>query len=440
MIKEQRGQLIQLLNNIIKDHGHDNQMKQDIASYFNERNISALRATWAFNENLDLNTLSDNDDDNRFLFLFSSALAEVDVDIDVNNYFTKNEVARWKNYREDDINKKKIYPIVIPNVQILGDRIWQTKMTAQELNILEEQNMLIYNFRTQRNPKITAAGERINIDVQKVKEIKESLINGTQFPDSIKLNILRTGEERIAYDPKKEQLVIYEGSIINIFDGYHRKTANSLALEENPDLQFTWSIIFTNFTEKQAHDYMVQIDKQKPIKKEYIQQMDYNLPENLVVDSIIDDRLSELGKVIKDDDSYIKLNRALTKKSIIATAVKENYAEMLQSSYNIREVANWIVKFTDYLMGFYTEEFIINPYEVKKTSYINHKNIFYGYIAMSASLYGDENWKERLKEKMDSLDFSIGNSLWREVGLHVSGDANKATRNKLYSLFGGKTK
>lgn len=437
MIIKKRNKLINVLTNIIKENGHNQQIKQDLGNYFKERNLSSLRATWAWNENLEFNTLSDSEEDNRFLFLFTSALSHAGVDIKVEDYFTNTEIDRWKNYKEEDTSAKKIYPIVIPNVQILGDKIWQTKMTAQELNTLEEQNMLIYNFKTQRNPKITAAGERINIDVQKVKEIKESLINGTQFPDSIKLNILRTGEERISYDQKREQLIIDEGSIINIFDGYHRKTANSLALEENPDLQFTWSIIIVNFTERQAHDYMVQIDKQKPIKKEYIQQMDYNLPENLVVDSIIDDRLSELGKVMKDDDSYIRLNRALTKKSIIATAIKENYKEMLKSTSNIRMLARWIVEFTDYLMGLYVDEFINNPHEIKQTSYINHKNMFYGYIALSANLYKNKKWKALLKEKMASLDFSIDNPLWKDIGIHVSGDANRATRKKLYNLFKG---
>ena len=155
----------------------------------------------------------------------------------------------------------------------------------------------------------------------------------------------------------------------------------------------------------------------------------------MVIDSIIDDKLSELGKVMKDDDKYIQLNMALTKKSIIATAIKENYGDKLDTSINIRNIARWIVEFTDYLMGYYVDEFINNPYQVKETSYINDKNMFAGYIALSAVLYGDKEWKQKLKDKIQSIDFSKDNPIWREIGLHVKGDMNKATRNKLYKFM-----
>jgi hypothetical protein len=137
---------------------------------------------------------------------------------------------------------------------------------------------------------------------------------------------------------------------------------------------------------------------------------------------------------MKDDDSYIRLNRALTKKSIIATAVRENFEEQLKLSTNIRSIARWVTEVTDYLMGSYSDEFIVNPYEIKQASVINHKNMFYGYIGLAASLQGNNNWKELLKNKMDSIDFNVSNPLWRELGISQN-DANKTLRNKLYRLF-----
>ena len=111
-----------------------------------------------------------------------------------------------------------------------------------------------------------------------------------------------------------------------------------MVLEINPNIQFNWQVTFTFLSEKDAHDYMRQKDKQKPIKREWIEQKDYSRSENLVIDVIMDDRLSELAKVMKDDDQYIKLNRALTKKSIISEAIKECYAEDLKTSINIRKI------------------------------------------------------------------------------------------------------
>lgn len=441
MLKDKEIQLKERLKNIIGEIGYNNAIKQEIGEEFKSRNLSALRALWLFSENLDVNALTDSEEDIRFLFLFTYTLGQAlhgktALRIPVEEYFTKVECEKWSNYKEEP-RLKNIYPIVMENVEMITDKIWQTVMTAQQLNHMDADNLLIYNFKTQRNPKITVSGEKINIDTGKVNAIKERLLNNEQYPDPIRLNIVNTGESRPVYSAKNRTLTLLEGCIINIFDGYHRKTANALALEVNPDLQFNWPITITNLSEKQAHDFMAQIDKQKPIKKEYTAQMDYTKAENLVVDAIIDDKLSELSKVMKDDDAYIRLNRALTKKSIIAEAIREKYDEQLALRTNIRKVARWIVEFTDYLMGAYTDEFIVNPYKVKETQVINHKNMFYGYIALSAKLYGNKNWKELLKQKMESIDFSKDNQRWKDFGMLNPKDANKVLRNKLYNLFEG---
>ncbi len=448
MIKENELELKQKLKNIIKEIGLTmpssvvSKIKEDVAEEFTKRNLRGLRSALVFSENLDLNTLSESPDDIRFLFIFTFALnkalknqEEINITIDVSDYFTKLEVSQWKDYKELE-KGQDIYPLVFKNVQRVGDRIWQTLLSAQQLNELDADNVLIYNFKTQRNPKITAYGERINIDKNKVSEIKERLVGGEQYPDSIILNILNNGESNVAYDEKNETLTIFEGSIINIVDGFHRKTATGLALEVNPDLQFNWQITFTFLSEKAAHELMTQKDKQKPMKKEYVQQMDYSRPENLVVSVIEDDKLSELAKVMKDDDRYIKLNKALTKKSIIAQAVKECYGEQIEVSTNIRRIGKWIVEFTDYLMGTYVEEFVINPYTIKEKSMINQKNMFYGYIALSAKLMNNKNWEDILIKKMKSIDFNKDNQLWKDIGIIQNNkDANKSQRNKLYELF-----
>lgn len=445
VLKEKEIKLKQVLKKIVKEIGHHSNIRHEVVSEFKSRNLSSLRALWVLSGKLDLNTLTSSYDDIRFLFLFAFSLkkaiqktgVEIDGELyDLNDYFTVVETRVFKNYRREE-EPENIFPLVFKNVQQINDKMWQTILPAQELERLDCQNLLIYNFKTQRNPRVTAMGEFINIDKKKVREIKERLLNNEQYPDPIILNILNNGESQVVYDLKQETLTVLEGSVINIVDGFHRKTANTLALEENPSMQFNWQVTFTFLTEKMAHDYMSQKDKQKPMKKEYIRQMDYTLPENLVVDAISNDKLSLLASVMKEDDAYIKLNRALTKRSIIAQAVKECYNKELQKQINIRPIANWIVEFTDYLMSLYSKEFVEKPYEVKENSMINHKNMFFGYIALSKVMYKQQdNWKQQVKEIMEQIDFSKSNKLWREFGLHTNKDANKSMRRKLYSLFG----
>ena len=442
MLKEQQNNLIFKLKGVIKEIGYMNDVKQDVVAQFKSRNLNGLRAAWVLSENLDLNTLTDSEQDIRFLFLFTLGLnralkdKDIGISINVENYFTELECKQWLYYREEK-EDKDIFPLIIENVQKISNKLWQGVMSIQQLEEINRMNVILYNFSTQRDPIVTAFGERINIDKNKINEIKERLLNDEQYPDPIILNILNDGESKVTYNDKNNTLIIHEGSKINIVDGFHRKTASSLVLEINPDLQFNWQVTFTFLSEKDAHDYMRQKDKQKPIKREWIEQKDYSRPENLVIDVIMDDRLSELAKVTKDDDQYIKLNRALTKKSIIAEAIKECYADDLKTSINIRKIGKWIVEFTDYLMGTYDGEFIANPYTIKETSLINNKNMFYGYIALSKQLQGNSNWEELMKQKIESIDFSIDNKLWKDMALsnNKNKDAGKSLRNKLYKLF-----
>ncbi len=438
MLKEQQNKLKHKINIIIEEIGHISDVKQEIGKEFMSRNLPIHRAMNLFMGNEDLDTLSDSDNDILFLFLFSFALdkalkskADLDLSIDVQEYFTQLEYRQWKNYREE-LKPDNIYPIVLENFQQISERIWQGMRTAQQLAELDADNIFLYNFKTQRNPKITVAGVKIDFDKQKSIEIKNRILSGEQFPDHIKLNILNNFQEKIHYNPKSQTLTIGEGSTINIFDGYHRKVANSLAVEENPEIDFVWPIIITNLSENVAKDYMVQIDKQKPIRKEQIKSWDLNKKENLVVSVIADDRISKLNKIMKDQESEIKHNKGLVTKNIIAEAIAENYE--LNETSDIRGLGKWIVEFTDYLFSLYPEEFITNPYSIKDICVINHKNLFYGYIALSAELYDNTNWKQLTENKMQSIDFNIDNLLWKEIGL-LTNKVNKSLRNKLYKLF-----
>jgi hypothetical protein len=62
-------------------------------------------------------------------------------------------------------------------------------------------------------------------------------------------------------------------------------------------------------------------------------------------------------------------------------------------------------------------------------------NMFYGYIALSAVLKDNKDWKEILKQKIGSINFDINNPIWRELGVIKDNKIGKPTKNKLYKLF-----
>jgi hypothetical protein len=439
MIKSKEEQLKTKLKNIIGEIGYDNTIKQSIIDEFKSRNLNSLRAAWVFSENLDLDTLSDDEDDIRFLFLFSlsldKALKEKNMNDlnDYENYFTKMEIDQWVNYK-NEIEEDNIYPINFKNTIEISPGYWQTTITAQDLERLNKANVLIYNPNAQRGFKVTKKKIGINVNPKKVEQIAERMLNGEQFADDIKFNVLKTGEEKIIYNSKTKILSILENSIINTFDGQHRKEANALAISKNPDLQYVWPIKITNYSEIKTHDIMTQINKQTPIDESVLKIKDYTKNENLVLDKIIDSK-GDLANVAKDTEEFVKNNRGLTTKVILAEAIADNYKDQLESAMNRDNVASWIVEFTNYLMGVYADEFIVNPYEIKQVSYINNLNMFYGYIALSSVLQDNKDWKEALRKKMESIDFNIENPMWREIGIVKENKITKPIKNKIYKLF-----
>lgn len=439
MLKDKEQQLKLKLKNIIHEFGYDNTTKQGVMNEFKSRNLDSLRSAWVFSENLDLETLSDIEDDVRFLFIFSlalnKALKEKNIELlnDYKSYFTSVEINNWENYSEEK-ESDDIYPLIFKNTTEIFPGYYQTSATAQYVEKLNKANLLIYNANAQRGMKVTKKKIGISIDPKKVEEIEDRILEGEQFPDDLKFNILKNGEEKFNYNPKTKILTIFEGSILNILDGAHRNAANALALSKNPDLQFIWPIKISNFTEIKAHNFMVQIDRQTPIPKDVISIKDYSKNENLVLDKIMDSH-GDLANVTKDTDAFVKSDRGLVSKPILAEAIKDNYDDQLDSAMNRDNVANWIVEFTNYLMGVYADEFIVSPYEVKQTSYINNLNMFYGYIALSFVLQNNKDWKELLRQKIDSIDFSIDNPMWRDLGIIKENKIGKPTKNKLYKLF-----
>jgi len=351
------------------------------------------------------------------------------------NYFTPMEIEEFTDFV---IEKKEIsrYPYRLKNMLKVGENHYIGIISSRELSWIDASNDIVYDFAVQRDPKIDIFGmKRINTDLKKIDKITDNLLSGNYFSDEIKLNVKNDGEDHIEFDSKDGiygDLIIHSGTI-TCFDGYHRKAANSKAMNINNELQFNWKLGVTNYPEPKAKKFMIQINKQKPIKIEHIRNIDETRNENVIVNNIINNSNSELADKIKDSDAELK-HDGLTKKSILSLAIEEQYKEFLTTKINNIEISNWIVEFTNHLMGLYTNEFLFNVDKIKKISYINHKNMFMGYIALSRKLYKQDDWKNKTKKIMESVDFSIDNDIWKSIKINED-NLNKTSKNELYNIF-----
>ena len=441
MLLSNNSKLVSVLNNLIGKYGVNRQVKEYLKSKFSERNLPSSYAIKILTKRLELETLDIQNNKELFvLYLFTEGLQEVLKQNDINgepiglsteimqlgvrDYFTIAECQHFsKLIYEDDENVG--YPYVFEHMLQISDSHYSGIISAQDLARIDSVNDIVYNFNTQRNAKIDVFGiKRINVDKKKIQEISNNMLEGQQFADEIKINVLRNGDDDIEFittDGISGTLKINSGEM-DIFDGFHRKTANQLAVLKNPDIQFNWKIAITNFTEQKAQDYMVQINKQTPMKKEYIKTLDKSKLENLVVDLMIDNPVFELSNKIKITDREIKFG-GYTKKDILATAISEIYEDKLNTKIQAQQIAKWLVDFLNYISQWFD-----------KDNYSTDRYIFYSYISLSREVFGKDNWQDIINDIFANFDFSSMNSNITFLS-YIKGNLNKTTKERLYNIF-----
>jgi hypothetical protein len=441
MYKEKQEQLYSRINSIIANTDY-RIFKEAVGTELRKRGLDSsiiILASEIIMKNAKVEQLvNEEDNDIKLLFFFADALNKALSDnegaiIILENYFLKSEIEELTDYTIKE-GKESIFPLTIYDVTQFNDHHWEGSITAQYQDKCNSYRVPYYNPNTQRNPKRTKKGDKINVDPKKVLAIRDELLSGEYETDSIIWNILKTGDEKFTYNPKNRTLTIFEGSIINIVDGQHRKEANSAAIAINPNLDYKWPLSIFNVSEIKAHSIMVQKNKQTKMPEEWIQTKDYSRYENDVISKMKDEK-SNLFKIMGEDEKQIANNQSLVKKSNIALAIKEIYQEEISDNDDRRQLARWLSEFFDYMIKLYSYEFIEESLKVKEVSFINWKNMFFGYIALSRALRNKDNWREVFKEKMSSIDFSNTNPLWQTFGILNTKDANATLRKHLYNLF-----
>jgi len=453
MLKDEADQLILKLNVLIKKYAGNDKIRNIIMDEFNRRNMKASIAVSILTERKLLSTLDiSRSNELILLFVFTSGMFKALTYKDANDKQTLGEMNEWNNVTPEDyftpieienlsdykltkIQGDKEEPVVFSKMIQIANGFYLGGITSKYFAKLDAGNEWVYNFKTQRDPVFDVYGNKnINLSKTKAKEIAEGLLSGEQFPDAIVVNVLKDGSDEISFNEKTGDLTIFSGTK-NIVDGQHRKVGNSIAIDQNPDLDFTFVFIVTNYSEIKAQKQMVQINKQKPMKQEHVKSLDASKLGNVVVDSIRDIDTSEFAQSIKESDAELNFG-GLVKKSLLAISIEETFGDQLTNRLQAKPIAKHIANVIDYIMALNVEEFIIHPEETKKISYINHKNMFAGYVALAQKLYGlkEEDWQDRVEQTLSKINFSVENSDWKDNG-YLENDMKKSVRNKLYKIF-----
>jgi hypothetical protein len=341
-------------------------------------------------------------------------------------YFNETEISRAESFKIEAKEQER-YPIVFEKVEKVYDDLHSFYLNSQQVADLYAKNLIVWNKETQRQTKIkNISGDFVevpDINNTSISQITQRILKGKQKTNHINLNLLKNGEENYEYDAKNERLTIYYGEI-DIADGAHRCFGINGAVRLNPDVKFKIGVYFTNYTAEEAREFIRQENIRNKIEKAHLETFDSeNLSMTVALDLNTQPKCDINGK-ITTNKTNIDLGIALTTTDIMANSIKYEYDDSLKSNRDARLITEWLVKFFNELMGLYSDEFIINIKQTKDDSYINHENMFIGYIALSKELYGKEDWKDTLQKVMEKIDFSKDNSVWNEDNLNINSKKN----------------
>lgn len=337
------------------------------------------------------------------------------------NWFTSNEMKEARQFDfiltfgEEEIE----FPLEFENVIHIGNDLYAVPIDVKIIAQLIRSKKLNYNYEIQRQASFVKRKEFIitkpTVYKKNVKEIKDLLLKGELIHTTLAFNAATntsdSGEE-LSYNSKKNILTINDGTRLDILDGYHRCLASEQAYSENPELNFKFLALISNYTTRMAQQYQAQLAKATPIPVARIQELEVNRHSDTVVQILKSD--SELRGRISSSSS--KMNQAvgeLVSYRVLADSIDREF--QMKTKLDAREIGEYLNEFFDYLIGSFPDEFI--EFENYDRSIMAYNKMFAGYVALAAEMKEKNIKLNKLKDIINNINFNKDNPEWVELNI-----------------------
>ena len=197
-------------------------------------------------------------------------------DFKIKDIFTDKEIQKYSKSKFENVTET-IYPISFKVLKISDDQ-WLSTISSKKLFELYKNQIINYNKNTQRPLKeVTKHGiktYKINKNKQSVNSIKEDLKKGLFIPNCLTFNINMDNPSNEYYVDEENRELVLENGQFDLIDGFHRYSAITELLLENPDIEFNFGIWIMNFDENKSCRFIAQEDKRNKINKTYTKSLD----------------------------------------------------------------------------------------------------------------------------------------------------------------------
>ncbi|WP_144509905.1 DNA sulfur modification protein DndB [Bacillus sp. FJAT-22090] len=341
-------------------------------------------------------------------------------DFNPDNWFEIPEMkeARQYDYIFENTEEEMAFPIEYDKSHPIGRDVFSTIMSYQEVAELMKNQLLNYNFEIQREAKQIKRHDHFimtpTINKKNVKEMRDLILKGELKNTMLAFNAApRTSDlgEELDYDNKKNILTITEGTRLDILDGFHRCLASQQAYEINPDLDFNFVVMVSNYTTKEAQNYQVQLSKATPIPLARAVELAGNRYADDVVKILKSD--SELKGRVTSAKGRLNITAGdLVSYTVLADAINREFN--IKVKLDVYEVSDYLKKFFEYLIGNFPEEFSVDR---NTKSLMAYNKMFAGYIGLAAAMKEQNIELTELKLIIEDIDFDRDNPIWEDVTL-----------------------
>jgi hypothetical protein len=357
-----------------------------------------------------------------------------DLRINVKDFFTQAELSDANQYSAsiERMQNQLEFPITLPSVTVVGNGAYMATVDIQTIDKLLSNGLLDYNYDLQREATYRRNKNEIKKEptlvMSNVKEISSHLLEGTLVPTVLVWNAAvrssSTGTE-LVYNSNTLELTIEKDTALFIVDGWHRCKASQNALQMNPELHFNFAVLITNYSTKKAQQYQAQLAKATPISKVRIQELEANRLSDSVVQQLKEE--SDLKGRISQTNRIHSLNKELVTYNVLSDSIDEQFK--METRADAADVGDYLTDFFNILIGEYSEEFLTNIEETRKTSLINDNNMFIGYITLARRMFESDIKARDIRKIIKNINFDRNNSTW--VGLIIDESGNLLETNKV---------
>jgi hypothetical protein len=357
-----------------------------------------------------------------------------DLRINVEDFFTKAELSDANQYSAsiERMQNQLEFPITLSNVTVVGNGAYMATVDIQTIDKLLSNGLLDYNYDLQREATYRRTKNEIKKEptlvMSNVKEISSHLLEGTLVPTVLVWNAAvrssSTGTE-LVYNSNTLELTIEKDTALFIVDGWHRCKASQNALQMNPELHFNFAVLITNYSTKKAQQYQAQLAKATPISKVRIQELEANRLSDSVVQQLKEE--SDLKGRISQTNRIHSLNKELVTYNVLSDSIDEQFK--METRADAADVGDYLTDFFNILIGEYSEEFLTNIEETRKTSLINDNNMFIGYITLARRMFESDIKARDIRKIIKNINFDRNNPTW--VGLIIDESGNLLETNKV---------